>query len=649
MPRDITVTLKDGSTHVYKGAPDDITPDAVTARASKDFGQAVDHLDGGRAAPAPRWDILGDIGRSASASAGAFKEDLSSAFPDPLKMDLGPLATIKRMGSALKVPLDAAGVALSPLTGAVHGTLGSALSYAIPTPGRDIESPIGGTFYSDPKKAADQIIDSSLALAAPRGIGSVEAVTNAGITRGATQTARTEAKLKNKAIERVNARVAEDDLNPDDVFSAQQAANANGDKITLMDLGNKNVRGLAGAVYRAPGKAGREIDQFLEGRDQAASGSLTSDVQGGVAKGSSYHTVNDLTKARSTASRPAYEAAENVGPVHSERLDRFLTQPEVQEGIRRGLKLERQAAVAEDRPFVDSDYGVIGYKDDNWDMPIFGKVPTMKQLIVANEGMGAKVGEMVDQFGRLTKDGVYMKKLHESYLGELDRLNPKYASARKEWSGPSQSMNAVREGREHFTRSESNEQLAAEFGKLSEADKDFYRMGAAEAKVDAIERAPDASDKSKRVINSERDRKRFRILFGSEAEAERFISSVARKRAAFETKQAVKGGSQTAGRVADDTSENIPLGLDAAHGLGSAASGNWLGAAHSLYKLKRDLGLRNNPALNSEIASILTNPNLPWGNGGLLTPLPLPKIDHYLGAPAISGTLLPNSLPRKKR
>lgn len=51
MARDITVTLQDGSTHIYKGAPDDITPDAVSARAQRDFGQPVAHLDGGRAAP----------------------------------------------------------------------------------------------------------------------------------------------------------------------------------------------------------------------------------------------------------------------------------------------------------------------------------------------------------------------------------------------------------------------------------------------------------------------------------------------------------------------------------------------------------------------------------------------------------------------
>ncbi|NDA48449.1 MAG: hypothetical protein EBY21_14485, partial [Alphaproteobacteria bacterium] len=48
MARDITVTFDDGSTAQYKNAPDNITPDAVTARAQQDYGKTVTALDGGR-------------------------------------------------------------------------------------------------------------------------------------------------------------------------------------------------------------------------------------------------------------------------------------------------------------------------------------------------------------------------------------------------------------------------------------------------------------------------------------------------------------------------------------------------------------------------------------------------------------------------
>ena len=51
MPRNITVTFEDGTTHVYQNAPDDVTPDAVQARAAKEFGKRVTAMDGGRSAP----------------------------------------------------------------------------------------------------------------------------------------------------------------------------------------------------------------------------------------------------------------------------------------------------------------------------------------------------------------------------------------------------------------------------------------------------------------------------------------------------------------------------------------------------------------------------------------------------------------------
>ena len=48
MARDITVTFEDGTTHVYRGAPDDVTPDQVSQRAAQEFGKGVSSLDGGR-------------------------------------------------------------------------------------------------------------------------------------------------------------------------------------------------------------------------------------------------------------------------------------------------------------------------------------------------------------------------------------------------------------------------------------------------------------------------------------------------------------------------------------------------------------------------------------------------------------------------
>lgn len=54
MSRNITVTFADGTSHVYQNAPDNLTPQAVTARASKDFGKQVTALDGGKKTAQPQ-------------------------------------------------------------------------------------------------------------------------------------------------------------------------------------------------------------------------------------------------------------------------------------------------------------------------------------------------------------------------------------------------------------------------------------------------------------------------------------------------------------------------------------------------------------------------------------------------------------------
>lgn len=49
MPRNITITFDDGTTHVYQNAPDDLTPQAVYDRAAQEFtGKKIVNLDGGR-------------------------------------------------------------------------------------------------------------------------------------------------------------------------------------------------------------------------------------------------------------------------------------------------------------------------------------------------------------------------------------------------------------------------------------------------------------------------------------------------------------------------------------------------------------------------------------------------------------------------
>lgn len=54
MPRNVTVTFNDGSSHIYQNVPDGLTPGQVAARATSEFNKPIQNIDGGKPAAAPR-------------------------------------------------------------------------------------------------------------------------------------------------------------------------------------------------------------------------------------------------------------------------------------------------------------------------------------------------------------------------------------------------------------------------------------------------------------------------------------------------------------------------------------------------------------------------------------------------------------------
>jgi hypothetical protein len=106
MPRNITVTFADGTSHVYQNAPDDLTPGDVAARAATDFGgRGIANIDGGRqaappaaaAAPAPS---LADSVMGTIKSAAASVADAASGAVDSVKSGLASLAHSSEAGES---------------------------------------------------------------------------------------------------------------------------------------------------------------------------------------------------------------------------------------------------------------------------------------------------------------------------------------------------------------------------------------------------------------------------------------------------------------------------------------------------------------------------------------------------------------------
>jgi len=125
MPKNITVTFDDGSSHVYQNTPDTVTPEEVQQRATQQFSKKVVNIDGGVAPepPAPPPEPLGNVATAANLALGmpgrigdAFegrKQEVADVLNDKSFMVPGA-QTLQLMGKGVAGPaLDTMGEVVS--------------------------------------------------------------------------------------------------------------------------------------------------------------------------------------------------------------------------------------------------------------------------------------------------------------------------------------------------------------------------------------------------------------------------------------------------------------------------------------------------------------------------------------------------------
>lgn len=410
---------------------------------------------------------------------------------------------------------------------------------------------------------------------------------------------------------------------------------------------------LAGARSAATGTAGRLATIGDNVYGQSAALPAQRAAQEAVAKAEQDLAQASQSKAAIRDRLRAAQADKTAGAkgaVWNPRIQQFLDDPVIQQGIRKGMVDQRLDALAEAKPFDPTEYAVTG--SDAEGNPVIGKVPNMKLLATAKEGLDAMLEDDAARnplTGRLTKRGVAIDKVRGAFLKELDAVNPDYKVARDQWSGKTASMDALRAGKDIFRDksdagalfSHTPEEIAEDFAKLSPNDREFFKIGVADTLRERILKTGFHGDEAKAVIKSPWMKAKLRPIFSNEGDFNKFIDAVTNERAMAESKARILGGSQTAERLAEDqTSRDVMTGVEVLRGAGHALSGNVLGTAAAFVRAKRDLGLRPNLPLNEEIARLLTSsdpasalsrPSGPSPGQKLLTSFPGPATQKLLG------------------
>lgn len=361
----IEVEGPDGSIAEF---PDGTSPTVIKAAMQKRFaspppgygGASVDTSD-----PRARWDIPGDIQRAAGEAYDALKADAGNAlaprprppersFSEFLKAAPGEMVdragdSLSRMGSALKVPLDAMGVAASPLIGTGRGIFGSAFSYL---PAMD-------------KTKGDAMFDQGMMGIGPRGysagrpvpvnpkapapsVGDLKSAADASYTAGRASGLEINPQSTAKLADDITAQLTQDGhrdyLQPKTFRAIQELKNPVGATVNISDVdGVRRILGNAAgdpAESRAASVAIKSLDRYLgnvpAGDVVAGDAAVTSKLfQEGRANYSAAKRAELIDTALEKADRQAASAGSgaNIDNATRQRLKELANDPKKTRGF----------------------------------------------------------------------------------------------------------------------------------------------------------------------------------------------------------------------------------------------------------------------------------------------------------------------------
>jgi len=314
-----------------------------------------------------------------------------------------------------------------------------------------------------------------------------------------------------------------------------------------------------------------------------------------------------------TQLRAAQQAEENGerGGVWSPYVSRMLKNPRLQEGIRRGMRIQRDEADAQNMPFNPTDYAV---KFDSKGEPTVFRTPNMRLLDAAKRGLDSLLEDYRNPVtGRLelNEEGKAIDQLRRSWIDELDRINPDYKPARAIYAGPAASKSALLQGQKILsTHPEDVQQI---FENMTPAQQEHYRIGAAQAYMDQVSDTGLKSSELRKI--SEEDemssaRKRLQPIFKTQKKLDDFLTAVTGERAILNARQSILGNSATAERLAEDATHHAQPYLEAAQTIRHATNANIPAALASFSRFTKHFDLIKKEKVREEIARILSDPNV---------------------------------------
>ena len=416
-------------------------------------------------------------------------------------------------------------------------------------------------------------IGGTLGAAAPAAIGAVKA--GVGRVRSGVSDKAAQEVADLKALQSIE----EGGMSPEDVLRGLDETRASGVTDAMIpDIAGDATRGLARGASTVASK-GRVIAQkALDERAANLGDEIANDVGNVLAGGKSASEALDEIATRQAANAGNdYDAAFNVdgAPVTVEvtdKLKNLLTLPAFDEAVEQADQLARV-----DRVGLPSAKDLIdGKKIDDLSIR---ELHYIKMGLDEVLGLG-KRGQSRTSIGRGLERG--LKNARAELIEIIDDASPQidgesaYKTARNKFAGDARLREAIEDG-EGFFRMKPDE-LEAKVGKMSDSEKEAFRIGVAQAVRNSVDSTADLADAGKKIFGNKKQRKLLRAAFPDDETFEAFEKRMeARIEQVITRGYAPRSGSPTALR--DQDVSNLTQTADA---VSSMLMGNPLPAGRSL-------------------------------------------------------------------
>jgi hypothetical protein len=448
--------------------------------------------------------------------------------------------------------------------------------------GSDVASTLGGAVVGAGAGAGGSIVADK--VASPLVNWAMQRFNPAGAVSG---------QAVNRIAQRISQDVEAD--GPSAQFILKQLSEAPpGEQNTIADIGGPNVLGEAGRVVRAPGPGKTVGTEFLVNRAKQEPDTVANFVQSNISNsGSAYDATEALMKARQENAADAYKAAGIPNDPSLYPQAPVVNNPAVTRLLQKSPMV--QNAINQARNFPD-----------------YADLPSNSIVMLdkAYKNIGGSAAEATRAGnGEAARDLNSLRVQLKNAITGGDPNHP-YAQALDAYSGPSASLDALSKGQAILTKSPS--QIKAEIGDLTQNDKEFYKLGAAQILIDRAESTGRTGNAVARIAQSVQAKNQLRPLFDNDDTFNSFVAGIDRANKRMETKTSVLGNSATAGRLAENEGGEAsnPFLSGAAEATAGAMTGESIPVAGGVWNMVKGLtsnGPPRSPAVNKAIAGMLFN------------------------------------------